>query len=84
MPLVICCSRCGQKLEEPGGLLFDPPDKEDTVVKYHLCRGCWDYAWDVIFDVPGSPVLATGEAVFYRCADDTHPNPDVLPPRTTE
>jgi hypothetical protein len=35
------CAFCHGELQEPGGLLFSPPTDE-TVVKLHLCVGCYN------------------------------------------
>jgi len=36
------CDRCGKELEEFGALLFSPPDEDDKVIKYHLCKKCFN------------------------------------------
>jgi len=36
------CDRCGKELEEFGALLFSPPDKYNGVIKYHLCKECFN------------------------------------------
>lgn len=41
MSIVVHCFKCGKELDETGGLLFTPPYNA-CVVKYHLCRGCWN------------------------------------------
>lgn len=42
MSLTIKCARCPRTLDEPGGLLFGPPDWPfGKVDKYHLCRNCY-------------------------------------------
>lgn len=45
--LTIKCFRCHQHLEEPGALLFSPPEGA-RVDKYHLCVACWD---EVLFEL---------------------------------
>jgi len=37
------CDRCGNLLNEPGGLVFSPPLDTDRklVAKYHVCHDCW-------------------------------------------
>jgi len=61
MPLTVTCRRCKQELDEPGGLLFSPPDQdpsyEDTVEKYHICVGCYEEIENVLFD--GDEVILT-------------------------
>jgi hypothetical protein len=39
--VTITCDACGGRLEEPGALVFGPPDDEDCCEKFHICRGCW-------------------------------------------
>lgn len=35
------CDRCGKELDQPGGLLFSPPDDNGMARKYHLCKACF-------------------------------------------
>lgn len=35
------CDKCGNELLEFGGILLSPPDKENKVVKFHLCKNCY-------------------------------------------
>lgn len=37
------CCKCGDELNELGGLLFSPPNRENAlkIQKYHLCRQCF-------------------------------------------
>ncbi len=37
------CDRCNDKLNEFGGILLSPPDKENKVIKFHLCIKCYDF-----------------------------------------
>ena len=39
--LILYCNICGRELEEPGALLFSPPDKYGQTLKYHLCKKCY-------------------------------------------
>lgn len=39
--LRIDCFRCKNELDEPGALIFNPPNKYDEVIKFHICRWCW-------------------------------------------
>lgn len=40
--IAVTCSRCGEELTAPGGLMFSPPlDGVWNVVKFHLCAECW-------------------------------------------
>lgn len=41
--LKINCYFCDKELEEPGGLIFSPPDKNDRTHKFHVCNVC--YTW---------------------------------------
>lgn len=36
------CDKCGNELKEFGGILLSPPDKDNKVVKDHLCVKCYD------------------------------------------
>lgn len=36
------CDNCGDELKEFGGILLSPPDKENKVVKDHLCITCYE------------------------------------------
>lgn len=38
------CEKCGDELNEVGGLALSPPHSviEDRVSKIHLCLKCWD------------------------------------------
>ena len=38
--LKIKCDICGKELNEPGALLFSPPNKY-IVHKYHICKDCY-------------------------------------------
>jgi hypothetical protein len=40
------CSRCGKELKEFGGLLFSPPEDDDMVKKWHLCKSCCEIITD--------------------------------------
>lgn len=44
--IAVDCYVCGRELNEPGALMFSPPDPEhdDRVAKVHLCVGC---SWTV-------------------------------------
>ncbi len=39
--ILLTCDKCKEVLEEPGGLLFGPPDKYQRMVKYHICIKCY-------------------------------------------
>lgn len=44
--LKFSCSRCSRPIEEPGALVFSPPDTNDCVMKLHICVACWRDLWD--------------------------------------
>lgn len=35
------CSLCKNELKDFGAILLSPPDKNDRVVKYHICNDCY-------------------------------------------
>jgi len=41
MTLHINCARCDKEIEEPGALLFSPPDKDGKTIKTHFCVPCY-------------------------------------------
>ncbi len=41
MSLLVECAKCHQELNDPGALLFGPPDRGDATKKYHLCTQCY-------------------------------------------
>lgn len=36
------CDMCGKELDAFGGLLFSPPDRDNAVRKYHICKDCFN------------------------------------------
>ena len=36
------CDKCGEELKEFGGILLSPPDIDRRVIKYHLCKNCYE------------------------------------------
>lgn len=44
------CTKCGETLDDPGALVFSPPDpdsvaegsREVSVEKFHICVFCWN------------------------------------------
>jgi hypothetical protein len=32
---------CKEELEDFGALLFSPPNKDNTVRKFHICKNCY-------------------------------------------
>lgn len=44
MALTLNCDRCKAELNEPGALVFSPPDNHihtTEVDKFHICKQCW-------------------------------------------
>jgi hypothetical protein len=39
--VTITCDLCGGRMEEPGALVFGPPDAEERCEKFHVCYSCW-------------------------------------------
>ncbi len=35
------CNKCGQELADFGAILLSPPDKDDKIEKFHVCKGCY-------------------------------------------
>ncbi len=35
------CDKCKKELKEFGAILLSPPDDNDLVKKFHLCRECY-------------------------------------------
>lgn len=57
----IKCDKCKSTLEEPGALVFSPPDDRSMVVKTHVCKRCY-YKWEGLFDwinelIPPAPKI---------------------------
>lgn len=36
------CEKCGKELQEFGAILLSPPNISNMVVKYHICRDCYE------------------------------------------
>lgn len=36
------CNLCFDQLDEPGALIFGPPDPDSVVKKWHICALCYD------------------------------------------
>ena len=36
------CDKCGKELVEFGALLFSPPNEDNSVKKFHLCKDCYN------------------------------------------
>jgi hypothetical protein len=35
------CDKCKKELTEFGAILLSPPDKDNKVVKFHICKDCY-------------------------------------------
>ena len=35
------CDKCGLELVEFGAILLSPPNKQNQVIKHHLCKSCY-------------------------------------------
>lgn len=52
MSLEILCDRCGAPLDEPGGLIFGPPNMVDQYCeKLHVCEPCYRYVREVVLGI---------------------------------
>ena len=36
------CNMCGEELNEYGAILLSPLDNENRVVKFHICKNCYN------------------------------------------
>ncbi len=36
------CDKCKKELQEFGAILLSPPDKESKVIKFHICKICYE------------------------------------------
>ncbi len=36
------CDKCGNELQEFGAIILSPPDKDSKVIKFHLCKSCYN------------------------------------------
>lgn len=36
------CNACFDQLDEPGALIFGPPDEDGLAKKWHICAFCYD------------------------------------------
>lgn len=48
MTFKIICEMCLQELDEPGGLLFSPLDRNGLTTKIHVCKNCFSKVWRYI------------------------------------
>ncbi|MFH1402269.1 MAG: hypothetical protein ABIG87_01420 [Patescibacteria group bacterium] len=37
------CDKCKKELTEFGAILLSPPDKNNKVKKFHLCKKCYEH-----------------------------------------
>ena len=43
MSFIVVCTLCGDDLEDPGALIFSPPEPGDgRTTKDHVCLKCWE------------------------------------------
>lgn len=35
------CDRCKKELTDFGGILLSPPDDQRKVIKFHVCKDCY-------------------------------------------
>jgi hypothetical protein len=35
------CDKCKKELDDFGGILLSPPDEDNKVEKFHLCKECY-------------------------------------------
>lgn len=50
MSLHVECARCDEELNEPGAILFGPPDSDGLLYKRHLCSTCY---WAIANKIEG-------------------------------
>lgn len=43
------CDRCKKELTEFGAILLSPPDKDNKVIKFHICKACYEL---LLKDIP--------------------------------
>lgn len=36
------CDKCKKELDDLGGILLSPPDDNNQVKKFHLCKNCFN------------------------------------------
>lgn len=37
------CHKCKRKLNSPGAIVLYPPNKDNEIIKYHICKDCRFY-----------------------------------------
>jgi hypothetical protein len=42
------CDKCRNELNEFGGILLSPPDADNKVRKFHICKKCYEELVDGI------------------------------------
>ncbi len=35
------CDKCNEELHDFGAILLSPPNRESSVRKFHICKGCF-------------------------------------------
>ena len=63
------CRMCAGELEKFGGILLSPPDEHDkfylqTVVKSHLCKGCYEKVTNFITNSRRERIVNESEEMF--------------------
>ena len=63
------CRMCEKELESYGGLLISPPDENNkfhlqTVVKSHLCKGCYERVTNFITNARRDNIVKESEEMF--------------------
>lgn len=43
----VICAFCRKSLKKPGALIFSPPFKRGLVLKFHMCRDCWETTFGI-------------------------------------
>jgi hypothetical protein len=42
MTIKPACDKCKKELNEFGAILLSPPDRENNVKKFHICKKCYE------------------------------------------
>ena len=51
MPIKPICDKCKNELNDYGALLFSPPNLDNDVKKYHICKDCYNKIINTIEDI---------------------------------
>lgn len=59
MAIEVICAKCEEELDEPGGLIFGPPDAIDgKAAKLHLCVDCYSLVqFSIMSKAPTIPMM---------------------------